>query len=327
MKHILHGLFFVVFFSFAIGYVTIPDPAYATQGIVPCGDAGDARAECSLCDLQILAVNFVKFMIMFATLVATLLFVNAGILYVFSPANPGNIAKAHGIFRSTLVGFIIILASWLIISIIMSTLYKESAFGTWTNILCDGDGTGSVSQNENVAGQPLSVNSNSTNQNTPVDPTSQTLADAVNGGDGDVGSGSVDLHDEQALKDLFDDDFGFSETAPGMTTFAGIQQSTVDGAFNFSEVSGLGKTDLIISGAVDSASPAHTDGALSHGNGYKLDFKNTPALTSYIENNFTPDGVRQGEYGGPQYTTTINGQKVEAVNEGNIWDFTFFPTS
>jgi len=130
MSNHFAGVFFATFIFF-IFFLT-PVTSYAE--IVPCGN-GESD-ECSVCDLQTLANEVIEAIVVIGALLATLLFVNAGILYVLSPSNPGNIAKAHSIFTSTLVGFLIILGSWLIIDVIMDTLTGSD---DWKNVLCVND--------------------------------------------------------------------------------------------------------------------------------------------------------------------------------------------
>jgi hypothetical protein len=125
--------------------------------IVTCGDdvvveygAGDCPSgncicytgECSVCDAQTLAWNVLNWLISIAIIIAALLFVNAGVLYVMSPSNPGNIARAHKIFTNTLIGLVIILSAWLLIDVVMKSLFNENAgdvaYGPWNNFLCSG---------------------------------------------------------------------------------------------------------------------------------------------------------------------------------------------
>jgi len=115
--------------------------------LVPCGTSdsvvnGELVGECNFCDLQVLALNILNFFILISAVVAALLFLNAGFLYITSSANPGNISKAHKIFGNTLVGMIIIFAAWLIVNQIMIILYNGSplqSMGDWNTILdCGG---------------------------------------------------------------------------------------------------------------------------------------------------------------------------------------------
>jgi len=88
---------------------------------------------CTICHVQQMAVNILEFFFVLACIVAALLFVNAGILYIFSSANPANISKAHRLFMNTLIGLIIILAAWLIIGVVMELSDYST---TWMEFLC-----------------------------------------------------------------------------------------------------------------------------------------------------------------------------------------------
>ncbi len=98
--------------------------------LVPCGNGTNNTNECTVCHLLALAQNIINFLVSASVLVAALMFLNAGVLYVLSSANPGNISKAHSIFTKTLIGLIIILSAWLIVNVIMETLYD----GDWTQM-------------------------------------------------------------------------------------------------------------------------------------------------------------------------------------------------
>lgn len=127
-KLILATFIFIGLITVSLGSVLHAAP------LVPCGNG---TGECTICDLQVLAMNVLNFFVLISTVVAALLFFNAGFLYVTSPSNTGNISKAHSIFTSTLVGIIIILAAWLIINTIMVGLLNPSGpLGTWNNVLC-----------------------------------------------------------------------------------------------------------------------------------------------------------------------------------------------
>jgi hypothetical protein len=131
------GLLFV-FLLLGLFYTAIPD--VFAQGLPPeivqCG--GEGQEMCKVCDIVKLGMNILNFFVFFSTLLATLLFVNAGVLYLFSPANPGNISKAHHIFTNTLIGILIILCAWLVVDTVMRNLYDQqgTGWGPWNEILC-----------------------------------------------------------------------------------------------------------------------------------------------------------------------------------------------
>lgn len=114
-------------FSFVLLLNIIFPGIVGAQGLVPCVGTD----ECGICDLVTLANNVMKILIVLGVVVAALVFVNAGFLYLTSSTNPGNISRGHSLFTSALVGLVIILAAWLIIDAIMGVLFNQSALGNW----------------------------------------------------------------------------------------------------------------------------------------------------------------------------------------------------
>lgn len=84
-----------------------------------------------LCNLVDLVNNLIGFSVYLAILVATVMFVYAGILYVTASANENNLGKAKKVFWSVFWGLFLVLASWLIINIILSVL-TGNGLNFWT---------------------------------------------------------------------------------------------------------------------------------------------------------------------------------------------------
>jgi len=85
-------------------------------------------------------MQILKFLIALGVLLTAVLFVNAGILYIFSPSNASNVARAHKIFTNTFIGIIIILAAWLLIDTVMKALVSPASnWGPWNTFLCTGN--------------------------------------------------------------------------------------------------------------------------------------------------------------------------------------------
>ena len=90
---------------------------------------------CQACDVITLIDNILKFMVAFTTVIATLMFLYAGILYVTAAAKPANIDAAKKIFTTVLFGFVIVLSAWLIIDIIMR-VFAGQGLNPLTQIEC-----------------------------------------------------------------------------------------------------------------------------------------------------------------------------------------------
>jgi hypothetical protein len=62
---------------------------------------------------------------------AALLFAWAGMLYFSARGNPGQIEKAHKVFRSVVIGFVIAVSAWVLVITVMNTLIHGKDFSGW----------------------------------------------------------------------------------------------------------------------------------------------------------------------------------------------------
>ncbi len=102
--------------------------------IVPsdCNGAGGCQ---SICDVAQLAQNILNDAIFIAVFLAAFLFAYAGFRLVASPATGGEARNsAKRLFYNVIVGFVIILASWLIVNAIMSLMATGTAGLPWNRI-------------------------------------------------------------------------------------------------------------------------------------------------------------------------------------------------
>jgi hypothetical protein len=111
--------------------LALPGGVFAQEGIVPC--TGD---DCNFCSLAQLGQNIINLAIFLAVFLSAILFAWAGWNYLTNMGDTGKIAKAHSVFVNVAVGFIIILAAWLIVDTLMKTLLGGQ-FGPW-NEVCGG---------------------------------------------------------------------------------------------------------------------------------------------------------------------------------------------
>jgi len=94
--------------------------------IVLCeGPTGDPKTECNYGALIGGINRFLQFVIGFATVIAVVMFVYAGSLLIFSGGNKTQMDKAKTILRNVVVGFILVLAAWLIVFTILRSLIDK----------------------------------------------------------------------------------------------------------------------------------------------------------------------------------------------------------
>ena len=98
--------------------------AFAQGGIVPC-----SGADCNFEKLIQLAQNIVNFLAFRAApAIFVILFAWAGWLFIFESSKEGSISKAKGFLWNVVIGFIITLAAFLIIKVILSGLEVKEGY-------------------------------------------------------------------------------------------------------------------------------------------------------------------------------------------------------
>ncbi len=126
----------------------ILDPQFGTDtntlGLVTCNrgyHVGDTSS-CGPCEFLATIQRVLNFAFVIAVIVATIMFAYAGMLYLTSSTNSGNISKAKGIFWNVLFGFIAVLGAWIVVNTVLNILYNRSLTDV-SAIACQNDGRNS----------------------------------------------------------------------------------------------------------------------------------------------------------------------------------------
>lgn len=91
-----------------------------------CGNKG--QRECGWNDFISLINRLIKFVIYFSATLSVMAFCYAGFLYLTAFGEMGKIEEAHSIFRTTIVGMLIVMMGWLIVATILKTLGVSGEF-------------------------------------------------------------------------------------------------------------------------------------------------------------------------------------------------------
>jgi hypothetical protein len=106
-----------------------------STGLVPC-----TGTNCQACHLAQLGQNIINFLIGLSIPLAAALFAWAGILMFSSPiageASTSRINKGKDIFKSVFIGFMIVIAAWLVVQTILKTVLKDGYYQSWNEIKC-----------------------------------------------------------------------------------------------------------------------------------------------------------------------------------------------
>jgi len=107
-------------------------------GLVPCGGAGEPA--CQACYVVELMNNVLDWLIGILSVVFAIIVVTAGFNLVTSTGSTSAKEKAKSMVTNAIVGFVIVLAAWLLIDYGMRFLVAEPGdsvpFGTWNTVQC-----------------------------------------------------------------------------------------------------------------------------------------------------------------------------------------------
>lgn len=108
--------------------------------IVPCGlnddykdtTAYDERCPCSICHLYLLTGNLINFVIYnIAIPLAALMFLVAGVYFIFSGGSEERIKTARTIFQNTVIALLIVFCSWIVLTELFSYLISKEVKWKW----------------------------------------------------------------------------------------------------------------------------------------------------------------------------------------------------
>ena len=113
-------------------------------GLVPCGrivndpsTSWNDTDPCDFCHLLMLMSEIINFLIALAATITLLALVITGFLFITSAGNEERRTSAKRAFKMTLIGFIVIFMSWLMIDFLLTAWgYLDPLGGEW-NVVCD----------------------------------------------------------------------------------------------------------------------------------------------------------------------------------------------
>ena len=122
-------LFLINFFIVSLLLFSV-STAHAASTFIVCDPKpvpGGTANDCDFNDLVQLAKNIINWLIVFSTALAAVVFAFAGFTLLTSGGSEEKMKKAKTMFTKTAIGFIIVLASWLLVSLIINVLLKPDS--------------------------------------------------------------------------------------------------------------------------------------------------------------------------------------------------------
>lgn len=129
--------------TFVLAILVIPTLGFAqspeSSGIVPCNGP-----ECQACHFIQLGNNLLRWTIGIMASVIALVFVFGGLRMVMSAGDTHAVSEARGMMTNSIIGFVILLAAWLVIDTLLKVVVNDSdsavqqmiGVGMWNKIEC-----------------------------------------------------------------------------------------------------------------------------------------------------------------------------------------------
>ena len=103
-------------------------------GMVPCGGAGEAT--CQSCHVLQLIQIVVNWLVAILTIITSLIIAFAGLRLVTSFGNASAMQQAKSLISNGIIGFMIVLAGWLLIDLVLKSLVNDQVYGVWNELQC-----------------------------------------------------------------------------------------------------------------------------------------------------------------------------------------------
>jgi hypothetical protein len=260
--------------------ILLPDLAQAQVGLVPT-DLCDGPT-CSACHIVELINRLIKWLIGIVILLFAVLAVWAGFGLVTSGGNPSALSDAKSRFTNAFIGFLIVLAAWLLVDTLMRGIVSGTdgnikGYGPWSQVQC-------FSQSEvDIDPDILDITETSTEPPGAVDAT-YGYVDPVTGfitttPAGDPSVAGAGLNDVQVKVLLDGAGIEYKNSVGG----DGLKQHVIDELINLNAACDC---DITVTSLTDGN---HANGQFSHAKGFKADIRSTgggdpnPKLVSYVQ--------------------------------------------
>ena len=270
-----------------VGLAAVPLFVFA-QGLVPC-----SGPDCQACDLVKLGNNVISFLISIAAIIGAIMFAVAGFKMVISAGNESEVSAAKELMTNVVIGFVILLAAWLIVDTVMKTFVGDKLGRPWQTIQCVDQPIYTQVREGNAGGGAF-------------DPTAdEGLSDSV-------ARSSLEANGVTVVSSGQCTDASNSSC----TSLAGMRQDTIDQIIAIQQACG-NSCNVVVTGGTEAG---HAAGSTSHANGYKVDIDDgNGALNTYLESTLVSSGTRGGTYSGARYLDSCGN---EYVRENTHWDIT-----
>ena len=126
--------FTLTFTSVLVGVFLFLTPSAFAGGLVPCG--GAEQEPCQTCHVVMLMDNVTDWLIVVLSIIASIIIVYAGARLVVSVGDVSAKETAKRYISNVIIGYVLLLACWLLVDTVVKFLLKDQNYGVWNQIQC-----------------------------------------------------------------------------------------------------------------------------------------------------------------------------------------------
>ncbi|MFN3188494.1 MAG: transglycosylase SLT domain-containing protein [Candidatus Paceibacteria bacterium] len=146
----------------------------AAGGLVPCGGVG--QEPCQTCHVVMLINNVVDWLVVILSIIASIIIVYAGVRLVVSFGDVSAKEAAKRYISNVIIGYVLVLACWLLIDTGVKMLLKDQNYGVWNQVQCVDQPVPIEAMVEYIVLNNVTASGHNTNQFTPTDVNAATTA-------------------------------------------------------------------------------------------------------------------------------------------------------
>ena len=119
---------------YLLAFVMATPMLLSAAGLVPCGGPGEEA--CQSCHVVQLLSQVASYLVMILGILAAIMIVVSGIRLVVSVGDASAKAKAKSMISSLIIGYVIVLAGWLLVDLGLKTFLDNATYGVWNVVQC-----------------------------------------------------------------------------------------------------------------------------------------------------------------------------------------------
>lgn len=250
-------------------------PLVSSAALVACdGPASLGGVPCNYCTLAQTVQRVLDFVVGILILIAVIWLAITGLEMAYTAAGNGNALELlKKRVTNIIIGFFLVISAWMLIDLVIKVLVADEKVRNWQSIV--------TMETGELCGSELVPTGIVREGELAADPHADLATPAV------AASGEMTHAEAMAI---FDGDPNISVVSrgkcsdrsnPRCTSLDGLRTNTFNRVRQLQNAVGA---PIVITGATETGHSKR--GSCTHGNGCKVDFRTTPELNRYIEDNF-----------------------------------------